>query len=95
MADFAIDPELRIRANPERVLRCTNDAVRFIREMMLSRRGHQWRSILQCFEAIRDERTGMEAVVHLELLLEAERLLIEEKSLQPPPATTPHRSEAA
>ena len=50
MSDFAIDPELRIRANPERVLRCTNDAVRFIREMMLSRRGHQWRNILQRFE---------------------------------------------
>ena len=75
MLDFAIDPELRIRANPERVLRCTN--------------------ILQRFEGIRDEWTGMEAVVHLELLLEAERLLIEEKSLQPPPATTPqYRSEA-
>jgi hypothetical protein len=58
MSDFAIDPELRIRANPERVLRCTNDAVRFIREMMLSRRGHQWRSILQRFEAIRDEGPG-------------------------------------
>lgn len=96
MSDFAIDPELRIRANPERVLRCTNDAVRFIREMILSRRGHQWRNILQRFEGITDEWTGMEAVVHLELLLEAERLLIEEKSLQPPPATTPqYRSEAA
>ena len=95
MSDFAIDPELRIRANPERVLRCTNDAVRFIREMMLSRRGHQWRNILQRFEAIRDEWTGMEAVVHLELLLEAERLLIEEKPLQPPATSPQYGSEAA
>ena len=95
MSDFAIDPALRIRANPERVLRCTNDAVRFIREMMLSRRGHQWRNILQRFEAIRDEWTGMEAVVHLELLLEAERLLIEAKPLQPPTTTPQYRSEAA
>jgi hypothetical protein len=93
-SDFAIDPELRIRANPERVLRCTNDAVKFIREMMLSRRGHQWRNILQRFEGIRDEWTGMEAVVHLELLLEAERMLIEQEPLQPP--TTPqYRSKAA
>jgi hypothetical protein len=95
MPDFAIDPELRIRANPEKVLRCTNDAVRFIREMMLSRRDHQWRNILQRFEAIRDEWTGMEAVVHLELLLEAEHLLIEEKPLQPPATSRPHRSKAA
>jgi hypothetical protein len=96
MPDFAIDPELRIRANPERALRCTNDAVRFIREMMLRRRGgHQWRNILQRFEAIRDGWTGMEAVVHLELLLEAEHLLIEEKPLQPPATSRPHRSKAA
>ena len=96
MADFAIDPELRVRAKPERVLRRTNDAVRFIREIMLSRRGHQWRSILQRFEAIRDEWTAMEAVVHLELLLEVERLLIEEKPPPHPPATSrQHRSEAA
>jgi hypothetical protein len=93
MSDFAIDPELRIRANPERVLRCTNDAVRFIREMMLNRRGHQWQNILQRFEGIRDEWTGMEAVI--ELLLEAERLLIEEKPLQPPATTPQYRSEAA
>jgi hypothetical protein len=95
MADFAIDPELRVRAKPERVLRRTNDAVRFIREIMLSRRGHQWRSILQRFEAIRDEWTAMEAVVHLELLLEVERLLIEEKPPHPPATSRQHRSEAA
>jgi hypothetical protein len=95
MSDFAIDPEVRIRANPERVLRYTNDAVRFIREMMLSRQGHQWPSILQRFEAIRDEWTGMEAVVHLELLLEAERLLIEQEPLQPPATTPQHHSKAA
>jgi hypothetical protein len=52
-------------------------------------------NILQRFEGIRDEWTGMEAVVHLELLLEAERLLIEEKPLQPPAATPQYRSEAA
>jgi hypothetical protein len=95
MPDFAIDPELRIRAKPERVLRRTNDAVRFIREIMLSRRGHQWRSILQRFEAVRDEWTAMEAVVHLELLLEVERLLIEEKPPHPPATSRQHRSEAA
>ena len=95
MSNFAIDPELRIRANPERVLRCTNDAVRFIREMMLSRRGHQWRNILQRFEAIRDEWTGMEAVVHLEILLEIEGLLFEEKPLQSSAPSRQHRSEAA
>jgi hypothetical protein len=50
---------------------------------------------LQRFEAIRDEWTGMEAVVHLELLLEAERLLIEEKPLQLPTTTPQYRSEAA
>ena len=95
MSDFAIYPELRILANPERVLRCTNDAVRFIREMMLNGRGHQWQNILQRFEGIRDEWTGMEAVVHLELLLEAERLLIEERPLQSPATTPQYRSEAA
>jgi hypothetical protein len=95
MSDFAIDPELRIRAKPEMVLRRTNDAVLFIREMVLSRRGHQWRSILQRFEEIRDELTAMDAVVNLELLLEAERLLNEEKPPQPPATSRQHRSEAA
>jgi len=77
------------------VLRRTNDAVKFIRDMMLSRRGHQWRSILQRFEEIRDELTAMDAVVNIELLLEAERLLIEEKPLQLPTTTPQYRSEAA
>jgi hypothetical protein len=36
--------------------------------------------VLQSFEAARDEWSAMEAVVHLELLLEAEGLLIEERS---------------
>jgi hypothetical protein len=44
------------------VLRRTSDAVKSIRDMMLSRRGHQWRSILQRFEEIRDELTAMDAV---------------------------------
>jgi hypothetical protein len=39
-----------------------------------------WRDVLQSFEAARDEWSAMEAVVHLELLLEAEGLLIEERT---------------
>jgi hypothetical protein len=37
-----------------------------------------WQDLLQSFEAARDEWSAMEAVVHLELLLEAGDLLIEE-----------------
>jgi hypothetical protein len=79
MLDFPIDPELRVRASPERLLR-TDDALQFIRKMMLSRPGRPWQDLLQSFEAIRDEWGAIEAVVNLELLLEAEGLLIEEKS---------------
>jgi hypothetical protein len=79
MPDFPIDPELRIRASPPVVLRRTTEAV-FIRKMTLSRPGHPWRDVLQSFEAARDEWNAMEAVVHLELLLEAEGLLIEERT---------------
>jgi hypothetical protein len=80
MPDFPIDPELRVRAGAERVLLRTNDALQFIRTMMLSRTGRPWQDLLQSFEAIRDEWSAIEAVVNLEVLLEAEGLLIEEKS---------------
>lgn len=84
MPDFPIDPELRIRASPERALRRTDEAVKFVREMTLSRSSRAWKDLLQTFDAIRDEWSAIEAVVHLELLLEAEGLLIEEKPSQPP-----------
>src|SRR5947207_462873 len=85
MPDFPIDPELRIRTSPPVVLRRTTEAVGFIRKMTLSRPGHGWRDLLQTFDAARDEWSAMEAVVHLELLLEAEDLLIEERTAHASP----------
>jgi hypothetical protein len=82
MLDFPIDPELRVRASPERVLRRTNEALQFIREMTLGRRGRAWKDVLRSFEAIRDHWSAIEAVVNLELLLEAEGLLIERTQSQ-------------
>ena len=79
MPDFPIDPELRLRASPPVVLRRTTEASAFIQKMTLSRSGRAWQDVLQNFEAARDEWSAMEAVVKLELLLEAEDLLIEEK----------------
>jgi hypothetical protein len=79
MPDFPIDPELRIRARPPIVLRRTTEAVAFIRKMTLSQAGCAWRDVLQSFEAAREEWSAMEAVVHFEILLEAEGLLMEEK----------------
>ena len=76
MPDFPIDPELRIRGSPSAVLRCTSDAVEFIRKMSIPDRA--WRDVLQDFEAAGDEWSAMEAVVRLELLLEARGLLIED-----------------
>jgi hypothetical protein len=78
MPDFPIDPELRIRASPPIVLRRTTEAVDFIRKVAQSTPDRAWKDLLQSFEAARDEWSAMEAVVHLELLLEAEGLLIEE-----------------
>ena len=88
MPAFPIDPEIHIRASPPVVLRRTTEATGFIREMTLSRPGHAWRDLLQSFEAARDEWSAMEAVVHLELLLEAESLLIEERTA---PASLPRQ----
>jgi hypothetical protein len=85
MPDFPIDPELRIRTSPPVVLRRTTEAVGFIRKMALSGPGHGWRDLLQRFEAAQDEWSVMETVVHLELLLEAEGLLIEERTAGAPP----------
>ena len=79
MPDFPIDPELRIRARAPVVLRRTTEAVGFLRKMILSRHDQAWRDVLQSLEAARDEWSAMEAVVQLELLLEAEGLLIEER----------------
>jgi hypothetical protein len=86
MPDFPIDPELRIRARPPVVLRRTTEAIAFTRKMTLSRPGQAWRDVLQSLEAARDEWSAMEAVVHLELLLEAEGQLIEERTSHASPA---------
>ena len=80
MPDFPIDPEVRIRATPSIVLRCTTAAVDFVRKVALSSSDRAWRDLLQNFEAARDEWSAMEAVVKLELLLEAEGLLVEEET---------------
>jgi hypothetical protein len=78
MPDFAIDPELRVRARPEKVLRRTSEALQFLREITPSRSSRAWQDAAESFEKIRDEWNAIEAVVNLELLLEAEGLLIEE-----------------
>jgi hypothetical protein len=77
MPNFPNDPELRIRATPTIVLRRTSEAVDFIRKVALSSPDRAWQDVLQSLEAARDEWSAMEAVVHLELLLEAGGLLIE------------------
>jgi hypothetical protein len=84
MPDFPIDPELRIRTSPPVVLRRTTEAVDFIRKVALSTPDRAWQDLLQSFEAARDEWSAMEIVVHLELLLEAEGLLIEERTAGAP-----------
>jgi hypothetical protein len=85
MLAFPIDPELRIRVSPPSVLRRTTDAMAFIRKMALGRAGRAWLDVQQSFEDAWDEWSAMEAVVKLEMLLEAEGLLIEDK---PAPAST-------
>jgi hypothetical protein len=55
MADFLIDPELLIRANPPLVLRSTTAAVDYIRKLALSGRDSAWREILQSLEGAHDE----------------------------------------
>jgi hypothetical protein len=85
MPDFLIDPEPHIRVRPPVVLRHTTEAVGFLRKITLSRPGQAWRDMLQSLEAARDEWSAMEAVVRLELLLEAEGLLMEESRAQASP----------
>ena len=80
MPDFPIDPELRIRASPPIVLHRTIEAVGFIRQQVMSGADRAWEDVLQSFEAAVDEWSAMEAVVHLELLLEAGDLLIEKST---------------
>jgi hypothetical protein len=73
MPDFPIDPELRIRASPPIVLHRTIEAVGCGAD-------RAWEDVLESFEAAVDEWSAMEAVVHLELLLEAGDLLIEKST---------------
>jgi hypothetical protein len=61
LPDFPINPELRIRASPPIVLRCTTEAVDFIRKVALSTPDRAWQELLQRFEAARDEWTAMES----------------------------------
>ena len=95
MPDFPIDPALRIRGSPPRLLRRTTEAITFIRKRTLSRSGRAWLDVQQSFEEAWDEWSAMEAVVKLELLLEAEGLLMQDK---PVPACTfslPHHPPRA
>ena len=80
MPDFPIDPELRVRVSPPVVLRRTTEAVAFLRKMALNSTGRAWKDLLQDFEAARDEWSAIEAVVHLEFLLEARGLLMEDET---------------
>src|SRR5260370_24363461 len=86
MPNFPIDPELRIRATPTIVLRRTSEAVDFIRKVALSSPDRAWQDVLQSLEAARDEWSAMEAVVHLELLLEAGGPLIEKGTADASPS---------
>jgi len=79
IGSFPIDPVLHIRVSPPIVLRRTSEAVAFVRKMSRRRSGHAWQDVLQGFEAAWDEWSAMEAVVKLELLLETEGLLAEDK----------------
>jgi hypothetical protein len=85
MPDFPIDPELRIRVSPPVILRRTTEAMTFIRKMTLGCAGRAWLDVQQNFEDAWDEWSAMQAVVKLEMLLEAEGLLIEDK---PAPASS-------
>ena len=78
MADFPIDPVVRVRANPELVLGCTDDALRFLRNLLLQEPDGDWRAMLRSFQAVHDDVSALEAVVDLELLLEKKGLLIED-----------------
>jgi hypothetical protein len=79
MGSFPIDPELHIRVSPPIVLCRTGEALAYVRKMSQRRSGHAWQDVLQSFEAAWDEWSAMEAVVKLELLLETEGLLLEDK----------------
>ena len=95
MPDFPIDPEVRIRVSPPRVLRRTTEALAFIREMALGRSGQAWQDLQQSFYEVWDEWSAMEAVVKLELLLEAEGLLIDDNPVLAPALPPEERSRAA
>ena len=66
--------------SPPVVLRRTTEAVAFLRKMALNSTGRAWKDLLQDFEAARDEWSAIEAVVHLEFLLEARGLLMEDET---------------
>ena len=72
MLDFPIDPELRIRGRPELVLQRTNETLNFVRRTAASMSSSEWQDVLARSEAIQDEWSAIEAVVHLELQLESE-----------------------
>src|SRR5262249_29455102 len=78
MPDFPIDPGGGLPGRPPAVLRCTSHAGGFIRKIAPRIRGRARRDGLQDFETAGDEWSAMEAVVRLELLLEARGLLIED-----------------
>ena len=67
----------------------------FIRKRTQSRSEPAWLDVQQSFEEVWDEWTAMEAVVRLELLLEAEGLLIEDKPASGSTVYLQDRSRAA
>ena len=95
MSDFAIEPELHVRAgrfetrgqwcSPGLVLRSLDQAAEFARGMARERNNRLWDGVLYRLEAARTQEEANDAANALRALLEAEDLLV----IQPRPAACP------
>jgi hypothetical protein len=83
MSDFAIQPEIHVRVGRGLALRSIDQVAEFARGMAKERNNRLWDGVLYRLEAARTQEEARDAANALRALLEAEDLLVIQKTDPP------------
>ena len=75
--DFPLVPALRVGGAPPRVLRSTEEAAIFLRELIAQRPDPHWAATLRKIERIRSQAEAADAADEVRAILKSEHLLID------------------
>ncbi|HVY58811.1 MAG TPA: hypothetical protein VHA77_13240 [Xanthobacteraceae bacterium] len=73
--DFPLVPEIHVSGEPERIIRSTEEAALFVRELITQNPRPDWAAVLDLLESARSEDDANTAGARVRALLESEHLL--------------------